>query len=308
MKYFLIDALNLAYRSHNGYYESKTSKGMLTGMFFGFIRIIFSLKKKYRGYKFEVVWDRKPIHKIEKYPMYKEGRDKPGEEVLLQIPDIQEFLKNIGVDQYYKEEQEADDVIASLVESYKRDAETIIVYSNDKDLLQLVKTGKIVVYKPKVASTPEKFYDDEAVVSQFGVPPEKLSCFRSFDGDSSDRIKGVNRVQRKVLARLVNEYVTIDNIYDNLSGQKLTDFQRRTILESKDRVLLNSELITLNRYLKDISCIKGTYRKEVVEELLSKYEIKSINPDNIIDIFSASTTLKYTDPRDTVKLESYTLF
>jgi DNA polymerase I len=308
MRYFIIDALNLAYRSHNGFYESKTSKGMLTGMFFGFVRIIFSLKKKYRGYKFEVVWDRKPVHKIAKYPMYKEGRDKLGEEVLSQIPDIQKFLENIGVDQYYKEEQEADDVIASLVEKYEREAEVIIVYSNDKDLLQLVKTGKVVVYKPKVASTPEKFYDEEAVISQFGVPPKKLSCFRSFDGDSSDKIKGVNRVKRKLLAHLVNEYVTIDNIYNNLPGQKLTDFQRKTLLESKERVFLNSELITLNRHIKDIRCIKGVYRKEIVKELLSKYEINSINPDNIIDIFSASVTLKYTDPKDTVRLESFSLF
>lgn len=308
MNYFLIDALNLAYRAHNANFELKTAAGTFSGMFYGFVRTIFSLKKKYRGYKFEVVWDRKPEHKREIQPDYKAGRSSLSDTVTGQIPDIQEFLKCAGVDQFHMDGQEADDVIASLVERYLPEAGTTIVYSNDKDLLQLVKTGKVVVFKPKVGANPEKFYDEEAVVEQFGVPPCKLACFRSFDGDASDNIKGVNRVPRKIIANLVNEYLTVDRIYEELPKQKLTDNQQGYFLEGKSRVASNMLLTELNRHLDPLFCAEGSFDKDGLTALFKKYEIKSINPDSIIDIFSSSLNIKYSDPQDVVKVESFSLF
>lgn len=308
MNYFLIDALNLAYRAHNANFELRTGNGKFSGMFFGFVRTMFALKKRYRGYKFEVVWDRKPEHKKELQPDYKAGRLSLPDTVFEQVPDIEEFLKNSGVDQYYMDGQEADDVIASLSEKYSKEAETVIIYSNDKDLLQLVKTGKIVVYKPKVASSPEKFYDEEAVREQFGVNPNKLACFRSFDGDTSDNITGVPRVPRKIIASLVNEFTTIDKIYENLPKQNLTDFQRGAFEENRSRVATNLKLVALNRSLQSITCVKSSFNKDVLSNLFDKYEIKSIKPESIVDIFSSSLNVKYTDPRDVVKVESFSLF
>jgi|WetSurMetagenome_2_1015567.scaffolds.fasta_scaffold165637_2 DNA polymerase I len=308
MNYFLIDALNLAYRAHNANYELKTGSGLFSGMFYGFIRTIFALKKKYRGYKFEVVWDRTPEHKKALQQDYKAGRSGLSDTVFGQVADIQCFLENSGVDQYYMPSQEADDVIATLTEGYLSDPGTTIIYSNDKDLLQLVKNGKVVVYKPKVAANPEKFYDEEAVIEQFGVSPDKLACYRSFDGDPSDNITGINRVPRKIIASMVNEYLTIDKIYENLPGMKLTDFQRGSMLEGKDRVATNLKIVALNKNLDAIVCTKGKFDKNRLVELFKKYDIKSIKPENIVDIFSSSLNVKYSDPREVVKVESFSLF
>jgi DNA polymerase-1 len=308
MNYFLIDALNLAYRAHNANFELKTGSGNFSGMFYGFVRTIFSLKKKYRGYKFEVIWDRNPEHKRALQPDYKAGRTSLSNTVTGQIPDIQEFLSNAGVDQFYMEGQEADDVIASLAERYSQDSGTTIIYSNDKDLLQLVKTGKIVVYKPKVGIHPEKFYDEEAVVEQFGVVPDKLACYRSLDGDPSDNITGINRVPRKILANFVNEYITIDKIYENLPNEKLTEFQIGSMIEGKKRVATNLKLVTLDKQLSSIIRNEGKFNKDGLIEQFAKYEIRSIKPVDIIDIFSSSLNIKYSDPRDVVKVESFSLF
>jgi DNA polymerase-1 len=308
MNYFLIDALNLAYRAHNANFELKNGSGIFSGMYYGFVRTLFSLKKRYRGYKFEVVWDRNPEHKRILQPDYKAGRTSLSSTVTGQIPDIQEFLTNAGVDQFYMEGQEADDVIATLAERYSREPGTVLIYSNDKDLLQLVKTGKIVVYKPKVGVNPEKFYDEEAVLGQFGVAPNKLACYRSFDGDASDNITGINRVPRKILANFVNEYTTIDKIYENLPNEKLTEFQRGSMVEGKKRVATNLKLVTLDRQLNSIVCDEGKFNKDGLIEQFAKYEIRSIKPENIIDIFSSSLNIKYSDPRDVVKVESFSLF
>jgi DNA polymerase-1 len=308
MHHFIIDALNLAYRAHNANFELKTASGLYSGMFYGFVRTIFSLKKKYRGYKFDVVWDRKPTHKIALHPEYKAGRTSLTDVIFSQVPDIQIFLKNAGIDQYHEEHQEADDVMASLVQTYSGESGNIIVYSNDKDLLQLVKNGKVTVYKPKVAANPEKFYDEAAVAEQFGVPPEKLACYRSFDGDASDNIVGVNRVPRKIIAGLVNKYSTIEKIYEVLPEQKLTEFQRESMLECKSRIWINTQITTLNRYLRDIQCDQGETNKKNLVDLFDKYEIRSVKPDDIIEIFASSLNIKYTDPRETVKVESFSLF
>ncbi|MBD3261286.1 MAG: hypothetical protein GF334_06310 [Candidatus Altiarchaeales archaeon] len=308
MNYFLIDAFNLAYRAHNVNYELRTIEGLSSGMFYGFLRTIFSLKKKYRGYKFIVVWDNHADHKFDLNPEYKSGRTPLPQTVTQQISDIKKYLQHCGIDQYEKKGQEADDVIASLVEMFKGEGNTVIVYSNDKDFLQLVETGRVIVYKPKVGLSPEKFYDEEAVIEKFGVSPSKLACFRSFAGDSSDALNGVPRVPRKIIAGLVNEHEEIERVYDSLEEVKLTDFQRKMLMEHRGSVETNFKIIKLDRYLEGLEKTEGAYEEETLKSLLKKYEVKSINPAMMIDLFSSSLNIKYTDPRDNIKLESYSLF
>lgn len=309
MNYFIIDAFNLAYRAHNVNFELKTASGKFSGMCFGFVRMLYSLKKKYRGYKFVVVWDSRPDHKYEIQEDYKADRAGLPDTVMAQVDDIKQFLENAGVDQYQKKGQEADDVIATLVERFKEEgSNTIIVYSNDKDLLQLVETGKVVVFKPKVGNSPEKFYDEEAVKEQFGVAPRKLSFYRSFDGDNSDNIKGISRVPRKLIASLVNRYDDLSSIYGGLSSEKLTAFQKKSFEEGKERVSRNYRIIDLNRNLSDIAHVASRVDKEKMQEVLDSYEIKSLNSNNMAEIFGSELNIRYTEAKPAVKIESYSLF
>lgn len=309
MRYFIIDGYNLAYRAHNVNFELRTTDGRFSGMFYGFLRSLNSLKKKYRGCKFVVVWDNKPKHKYEINAEYKAGRTPLPDKVKIQIDYLKKAIYYIGVDQYAKKDQEADDVIATLVNYLKHNgADNIIVYTNDKDMLQLVEDGKVTVFRPKGPHVPEKFFDEEAVRESFGVSVKKLACYRSFDGDSSDNIKGVPRVPRKIIASLVNKYGDIDLIYEALPEIKLTDFQRKSFLESKERVRDNLKIISLNRDLDNISRVKSTYDKESFEKLLNEFEIKSIKADDVISLFSSSLNIKYTEPKPTKKVESYSLF
>jgi len=310
MNYFIVDALNLAYRSHLSKFELKTVLGYPSGMFYGFLRTLISLKKKYRGYNFQVIWDSRPEKKYELYPEYKSGRTSLPSSVKLQIPDIMDALKYLGVEQYEKKGEEADDIIGTLVEKYKKNKETntIMIYSNDKDMLQLVETGKVVVFKPKVGVSPEKFYDNEEVKKKFGVEPRNLVYYRAFDGDSSDSLKGVPRVPRKIFAEMINKYASIDKIYDALDEFKLTDNRKKAIVENKDAVKLNYTLMKLNTSLDNIRGIEPESNVENVKELMNKYEIKTIDPENSIELFRSSLNIRYTDPNKTIKLESYSLF
>jgi cell division protein FtsI/penicillin-binding protein 2 len=80
------------------------------------------------------------------------------------------------------------------------------------------------------------------------------------------------------------------------------------MLESKERVATNLKLTALNRHLDSIVRTEGGYDKDGIIKLFGKYEIKSIKPENIIEIFQSSLNIKYSDPRSAVKVESFSLF
>ena len=307
MNNFIIDGNNLIHRSHNANFELKTASGKFSGMIYGFVRTLVSLRKKYRDFKFSVVWDNKAVAKFEIQPDYKAGRSFLPSIVWEQVEDIKNFLENTGIDQYVEVGQEADDVIASLSKEFKKEGK-VYIYTNDKDLLQLVEDGKVIVYKPKVGLTPEKFYDEEAVKVLFGVPASKLGFYRSFDGDESDNIKGVYRVPRKIMASLVNKYSDIDEVYSNLSTVKLTDFQKKSFEEAKERVKNNARIVILNTNLDSINKRESFFNKEKINDILERYEIRSLKADDIVEIFSSTLNIRYNDPTECTQLEFYNLF
>jgi len=310
MRYFIIDGMNLAYRSHMSHFEAKTSTDLYSGMFYGFIRTIQSLKKKYRQYKFVVVWDNKPDHKYILLPTYKAGRTRLPDKIFCQVDQIKLFLSNILVDQYEQKGQEADDVIASIIESFKNEegTEDILIYTNDKDMLQLVEDGKVIVFKPKVGIHLEKFFDEEAVKELFGVPPKKLALFRSFDGDASDSIVGVSRVRRKILASIICEYPDITSIYASLGVLKVSDKERSTLADFEGVATLNYSIAALNKGLTDINKTQGLNNLSAIENLIKMFEITTVKPDILCDLFSSSLNIRYNDSRSIVALESYSLF
>jgi DNA polymerase I len=310
LKYFIIDGMNLAYRSHMILFESKTSEGAYSGMFFGFIRSIQSLKKRFRQYKFIVVWDHRPEHKYQILPSYKSGRTKLPSPVFKQIDSIKDMLANINVDQYDLVGQEADDVIATLSERFKNkeDTEDILIYTNDKDMLQLVEEGIITVFKPKVGIHPEKFYDEEAVKERFGVAPRDLAVYRSFEGDESDSIKGVPRVRRKIISSIVNQYKGINAIFESLGDIKLTDNERSRLVDFKDSAEINHQIIRLDRTLDGINEVRGGVDLDNARSFLNQFEIKVIKPETLVDLFSSSLNIRISESRPAVELESFSLF
>lgn len=308
MATYIVDALNLAYRAHHAQADLRTSKGDPSGMFFGFIRNILSQKKKFRNFKFAVVWDNKSARKFEIQPDYKKGRSKLPPSIFKQVDDLKLFLEHAGVDQYEKEGQEADDVIATLAETLKKEG-LVYILTNDKDMLQLVENGKVIVIKPKVGLKEEVHYDEEAVRQKFGVPPALVPIYLSFAGDASDNITGVPYLPTKIISDLAIRFRSVEGIYEALDNYPLTINRKTSIISSRDRILKNAQLTQLRRDLGDLRHKVPAPNKDLVEDLLSKYEIKSIKADDIIEVLSnTSSSIRFSDPKPFKKLETYSLF
>ena len=279
MDNLIIDALSLAFRAHFANVMLTNNQGELSGCIYGTLNSLRSLKKKYPGFHFTFAWDNEPKRKREIYADYKSSR--PPFQLGSQINDLKEILSCLNITQSESPGEEADDVIATLAKEYSG-SELVFVYSGDKDLLQLVKNGKVIVIRPKKGE--EITYDEEAVEKTYGVTPQDFPCFLSFRGDTVDDIPGVKNLRSKVISHLTNKYKMPRSIYASLEGEKLTDFQRESLKESENQIYINYDLIKLRSDLK-ISSSVGTSNSTTLQKLLDKYGIKSIPSEGLVRMF-----------------------
>ena len=315
MKRFIIDGFNLAYRSHFAFKNLTTTAGLPSGGVYGFMTSTRALKKRFPDFKFYVVWDNEASNKKEVYSEYKANRTPF--RVDLPIRDLKDALKCVNIIQVEVPREEADDVIASLVRapedfSDNSDNNVIVssqenldyVYTSDKDMLQLVRDGRVIVISPKVGTIQEKSYDEEAVKAKYGVGPKDLACFFTFRGDSVDNVPGVPRVPSKVLASLSDKYKDPEKIYENLEKETLTDFQRQSIYNFRDQALINSSLISLKRNLL-YQTTEGKADPEGYQKFLDKYEIRALSAVSYVELFNNDNSFL---TREGPHLKTYSLF
>jgi len=302
MNQIIVDGFGMAFRYHFAFIRFSTASGLLSGCVYGFMTGIRNLKNKYPDFHVNIAWDSEPKRKKAIYSEYKAQR--PRFDLGSQIRDLKEIFSSVNVSQAEVSGEEADDVIASMVKVYSQSEGMVYVHSSDKDLLQLVKNGKVIQIQPGVGGSQEKACDEEAVIEKYGVKPKNFSCYLSFRGDSSDNIPGVARVPSKVIARLSEKYGDPRAVYASLSGEKLTDFQRKSFLDSENQMDINYEIIKLKENLNFV-VTDGKTDVERLQNILYKYEIKSISASRFADLFEKESSFRV---RKAPSFENYSLF
>jgi DNA polymerase-1 len=279
-----------------------TSKGLISGCVYGFLVSARTIKNKYPHCHVTIAWDTESTRRKSIDASYKADRPKFGAPE--QILDLKHIFSHLNVSQSEYQNEEADDVIASLVRKYQDDTNQIIIYSADKDLLQLVKDGKVIAFHPKKGGKAEKILDESAVKEEFGVWPKDLKCFQCFRGDSVDGVPGVPKIKTACLIPLIEKYKTPKEVYAHLDEEKLTNFQRDSIRAFEQRVYLNESLVGLRDDL-ELTINNGIPNEEMLSQYLDKYEIKAINPNSYINVFFDAPSFNV---RTAPALQSYSLF
>jgi len=163
----------------------------------------------------------------------------------------------LGVVQAYNSDEEADDVVATLVRGPLRGQRNVIL-SNDRDFLQLV-TETDNLLTPTQGKRKETLYDPDTLVREWGVTSSQMVTLRALLGDSSDNLPGVPTVPEKVLVGLVKNYSTIDGIY-SASLVELTKLRYERLMAAEKQVRLNYEIMGL----KDVSYVEIDPRPDPV--------------------------------------------
>ena len=242
----LIDGSSLAYRSHYAFINRPltTSKGKLTSAIFGFARSIKKVLDELNPDYSVVCFDsHEPTFRKEMYNDYKATRKKMPDELKDQIPYIIKLSKAAGFKVMIKPGYEADDVIATITEKAANEGVETIIFTLDKDLMQLIR-DKISILN--MHTEGEEWINKEKVKEKFGIPVEKLSDFLSITGDSSDNIPGIKGLGKKTANKLLKQFDSLEDIFSNLDLIKNTSI-RNKLKGKKEEALLWKNLIKLKK-------------------------------------------------------------
>lgn len=237
-KLIIVDLSNIIYRSYFAIRPLHAPDGTPVNALSGTISMILKMIEEERPSHILIAKDMdSPSFRKQKHPEYKANRKTPDNELIIQIPLIHKLLDFLGLTQIGIEGYEADDIIASACKTYQEFFDQILIFSSDKDLMQLV-NEKVSMLDPK-----KGILDPEKVKNKMGVPPEQILDYLSILGDNADNIKGIKGIGAKGAASLLLKYNTLDNIYNNLHDLKGSIPKK--LLESKKEAYIARSLIEL---------------------------------------------------------------
>ena len=245
----LLDVSAIMYRAYFANMNFRT-KNEPTGAVYGFINTLLSIINKFKPDYMAAAFDvkRSSLKRTEIYSDYKSNRQSTPEDLITQIPRIEEVLDAFNINRYKIEGYEADDVLGSLAKKLaKQDIEVIIV-TGDKDLSQLVEKNITVALLGK-GTEGEKFgilKTSEDVINYLGVVPEKIPDLFGLIGDKSDGIPGVTKIGEKKALAIFSQYDSLEKIYDNIDNLKNIDgigpSLIKNLVNDKDIAFMSREL------------------------------------------------------------------
>ncbi|ECO3463196.1 DNA polymerase I [Campylobacter jejuni] len=283
----IVDTFGFFFRLYYALKCFKNSQGQASGMISGFANFIYSLKNEYKSDYIVFALDSKgKTFRSEIDPNYKQNRTPPPPELLEQIPICIKMIEKMGFISVSQEGYEADDIIASFVKTCENRDIFVRIITQDKDLYQLIKDGKTSIYSP----ISKNDYDEAACLEKYGVKPNQIRDFLALCGDSSDNIPGVKGIGAKGAKTLLDEFGSIEGIYENLTLVR-NERSRNLLLEGKENAFLSKKLASLYDNLEVQNLIeKATYPDEEpllkILEILEHYELNTLlkklrqNPDN----------------------------
>ena len=178
------------------------------------------------------------------YADYKGGRQKTPGELSEQLPYIQELLHDLGISTYELENYEADDIIGTFSRIGEKNGFDVTIVTGDKDLTQLA-TEKTTVMVTKSGVMNLEAYTPEHMKEVNGVTPTEFIDMKALMGDNSDNYPGVTKVGPKKASQLVQEYGSVENLYDHIDEMKQSKL-KENLLNDKDKALLGKKLATID--------------------------------------------------------------
>lgn len=250
----LIDALNLIRRIYavqerpfiqskdqlDGELAEKTQQQVLYNTQQACFSALDSILKHQQPTHALAVFDsQKPCWRYKLYPDYKKGRKKMPQHLADQLPKIQDAFLQLGVDSLVSEEDEADDLIATVATKMALHGKHVTIVSTDKGFLSLL-TPNIIIYD----HFNRRYLDENYVKEKFDVKPTQLIDLWTLTGDSTNKIPGVPGVGQKTAANLLNEYGSLSAL---LKCTTLKTTLEEKLKNNKDQIALSRKLLTLKQ-------------------------------------------------------------
>jgi DNA polymerase-1 len=260
----VVDGLNMFIRAFGatpGYNEDGQHVGGLSGFLYSIGKVVRDLrpsrcvivfdgkggsakrKRIYSDYK----GNRANKTKLRRHDHHETTLEQEQESMRHQFSRLISYLDNLPITFISMDGIEADDTIAYIAEMYQDVCNKMTIVSTDRDFYQLISPA-IQVWSP----IKKKMYDETALLEEFGVHPMNYVVYRTFTGDASDNIPGVDGFGPKTILKTFPELADVKEF-------TLDDLQNKCKLltESKNhqKVLDNYETIDKNYRLMNIKLL-----------------------------------------------------
>lgn len=295
-KVILVDGNNLLFRSYYATAYSgnlmKNSKGFPTNALYGFTSMINKIIKDEKPEYMIVAFDKGKTFRHEKYKEYKDGRIKTPDDLVLQFKPSRDITRALGIKCFEIDRYEADDIIGTyskLIDENK-DYEGLIV-SSDKDLLQLI-SPKV---KVKLLKTHDFIMmDEDEFKNTYGLEPIKMIDLKGLMGDSSDNIPGVKGIGEKTAIKLLQEYESVENLYDHID--EIKGATKEKLINGKEDAFLSKEMATIYKEVPIEYSLEDLKIEESSNDLRSIYE--DLEFFSFLKTEKNSVTVKKSDLKD----------
>ncbi|MDE7084980.1 MAG: DNA polymerase I, partial [Clostridia bacterium] len=275
-KLVLIDGNSLLNRAYYATPVFSTSSGQPTNAIFGFTKLMLKIISDVKPEYFVVTFDLKaPTFRHEMYDGYKATRSPMPEELASQVKPLKSLLSAMKIAMCEQEGVEADDLIGTL--SKKFDVHSYI-YTGDRDSFQLVSDKTDVYYTKRGVSDLLKLSADN-FESEIGLKPSAIVDLKALMGDKSDNIPGVNGIGETSARKLLNEFGTLDGVYENIDGISSPSL-RKKLVDGKESAYMSYKLATIKcDCAVDLvleKCVTPKSYTAEVKELFKTLEFKSL--------------------------------
>lgn len=278
-KLVIIDGNSLLNRAFYALPPMTNSKGQPTGAIYGFTTMLFKIFNEIKPNYIGAAFDRKaPTFRHIAYKDYKAGRKKMPDELGAQFEPVKELLRAFNIGIYEIDGYEADDIIGTIAKRYESPELEVVIFTGDRDALQLVSPyTKVMITKKGITET--ETYDLNYLKGKYNLKPKGIIDLKGLMGDSSDNIPGVPGVGEKTALKLLSQFGTLENVFeniDNISGKKLNENLR----ENKETAYFSKKLATINVNVPietDLSNMRiKDYDYIKIRNLFEDYEFKSL--------------------------------
>lgn len=254
----IVDVYNLAFRSWYAQQRLNQPGKHPIAHIFGSLRSLASLRRKTDAQYLHFVTEGYPKYRHSLLPEYKQNRPGRGGGgsggsgnaafSVANVPhEVCQVLKLLPGQWHHHPDEEADDVIASLIPNLETTGSCWVI-SSDRDLWALADQQVTVL------GNRQRRFDPEQIELELGVPPERVELYKAFFGDPSDNIKGVPRIRRKFLLPLIQRSDSVESVYDKLfSGTYDTGLAKHELLRLKEHQPLvekNYQVVKLHRLVR----------------------------------------------------------
>jgi DNA polymerase-1 len=223
--YLVLDCDYLCHRAKH-IFGDLSDKVSATGVIYGFLRDLLSLRERFFSNRFIFCWDCGLSGRKFFWPKYKENRkhkqrteqEKEFElafrEQMYLLRD--EYLPTIGFRNiFFQDECESDDLIATTCYNLSECAEeAIVIVSSDQDLYQCLRTN-VCLFDPRT----KKIMTEDIFRKKYGIGPKQWVLVKAIAGCHSDNIPGIPGIgEKRALQYLRGNLSAKSKVYNTIQN------------------------------------------------------------------------------------------